>query len=389
MNGTLYPGGTIALLINPEYQALREKISGVYSAATKYNWQVFQMAQAPTAAVVRKIKSMLDPIGFIIDPLQLTRAVQPGPFGETPTVLLGRDSNAAEQIFDCSCQDAIQPVNAAIDVFANFGKLAGFGFIGHPSNEVWSRERGTCFAERVSAMAPFFEYTGPDPNTGTGNRQLVKWLRRLPKPCGLLLATDHLAHSVFNAIHKAGINVPDELAVVSVDDIHAICLNVTPNLTSIGVNFFHAGENAVELLKRRLREPSRPIETLTYGVACVSKRASTRKPYTDKRVTKAAAFIESNITAGISSRHVVVEMGCGRRQAELLFKRHTGISILQAIQKGRIEKAMALLKSGSIPIEEIPAFCGYGSAAFFKTVFRRETGMTMREWRKKQNTRFT
>ena len=79
-------------------------------------------------------------------------------------------------------------------------------------------------------------------------------------------------------------------------------------------------------------------------------------------------------------------MGCGRRQAEQLFRRHVGLSILQAIQKSRIEKAMSLLRNDKIPIEEIPSFCGYDSTAFFKTIFHRKTGMTMREWRSQNRT---
>ena len=381
MTNSLHPGGTIALLSNPEHQALREKISGVYSAATRCGWQVFQTAQLPTAANIRKIRSSISPIGFIIDPLQLTKAIHRESFGKIPVVLLSRDYNRSKQVFDCSCQDIAQPVNAAVDVFKAFGHFASFGFVGHPSKQAWSRDRGTLFGKRTSGMAAFFEYSGQDPERSDGNRQLVKWLRRLPKPCGLFLATDHLAPSVFNAIHKAGIDIPGEIAVASVDDIREICLNVTPNLTSVNVNFFQCGENAVELLKRRLLDPTRPVETLTYGVLTVSKRASTRKPYTDKRVTKAVEFIDNNLASKISSHHVVKEMGCCRRQAEQLFKQHTGLSILQAIQKSRIEKAMSLLKGDNIPIEEIPAFCGYDSAAFFKTIFRRETGLTMRTWR--------
>ena len=385
MNNSLHPGGTIALLSNPEHQALREKISGVYSAATKCGWQVFQTAQSPTAANIRKIKAMLNPIGFIIDPLSSTRAIQREPFGETPVVLTSRDYHRTRQIFDCSCQDVIQPVDAAIETFKAFGNVASFGFIGHTSKEAWSLERGELFKAHASTLAPCFEYSGQNLEGSKGSRQLVKWLHGLPKPTGLFLATDHLAPSVFSAIHRAGIAVPDEMAVISVDDIHEICLNVTPNLTSVNVNFFRCGENAVELLKRRIREPNRPIEMLTYGVSAVSKRASTRKPYTDTRVTKAVEFIENNLASQISSVHVVKTMGCGRRQAEQLFRLHTGHSILEAIQKSRIEKAMTLLKSGNIPIEEIPSFCGYDSVAFFKTIFHRETGMTMREWRKRQS----
>ena len=385
MNKPLCPSGTIALLSDPIHQALREKISGVYSAATKCGWQVFQTAQRPTSANIRKIKAMINPIGFVVDPLAITRAIRREPFGDTPAVLLGRDHKRTTQIFDRSVQNPLQPVTAAIETLKEYGNFASVGFIGHPSKAAWSHERGALFREYASPLAPFFEYSGEDPESDNGCRQLVKWLHSLPKPSGLLLATDHLAPSVFNAIHKAGIAVPDEMAVISVDDIREICLNVTPNLTSVNVNYFQCGENAVELLKRRIRDPARPVEAMTYGVVAVSKRASTRKPYTDKRVTRAVEFIENNIASKISSLHVVRAMGCGRRQAEQLFKRHTGRSILCAIQKCRIEKAMTLLKGGNIQIEEIPSFCGYDSAAFFKTIFHRETGMTMREWRR-QNT---
>ena len=385
MNKQLGPSRTIALLSDPIHQSQREKISGVYSAATKCGWQVFQTAQSPTAANIRKIKVMINPIGFIIDPLANTRAIPRESFGDTPVILLGRDHKRTTQIFDRSVQNPLEPVTAAIDTLKEYGALACFGFVGHPSKAIWSRERGALFREYASPLAPIFEYSGKDPESDNGCRQLVKWLRSLPKPSGILLATDHLAPSIFNAIHKAGILVPDEMAVISVDDIHEICLNVTPNLTSVNVNYFQCGENAVELLRRRIREPARPVEALTYGVVAVSNRASTRKPYTDKRVTKAVEFIENNIASKISSLHVVKAMGCGRRQAEQLFKRYTGYSILCAIQKIRIEKAMMLLKSGNIPIEQIPSFCGYDSAAFFKTIFHRDTGMTMREWRR-QNT---
>ena len=93
-------------------------------------------------------------------------------------------------------------------------------------------------------------------------------------------------------------------------------------------------------------------------------------------------FIANNSCSHISSRDVTDCMGCSRRLAEELFRRHTGVSILQAIQRARIDTAKNLLKNGNMAIDNIPSFCGYDSTAFFKTVFRRETGMSMREWRR-------
>jgi LacI family transcriptional regulator len=168
-----------------------------------------------------------------------------------------------------------------------------------------------------------------------------------------------------------------------VDNVTHICQNVTPNLTSVMVNFSKAGENAVELLKRRIENPRSPVKTLTYGIIGVVKRASTSRPYTDRRVANAVEFITDNACSRISSKDVTDHMGCSRRMAEELFRRHTGASILQAIQAARIATAKNLLKNGSMPIDDIPSFCGYDSTAFFKTVFRRETGMSMREWRRR------
>ena len=85
MNTHLSPSETIALISNPVHQALREKISGIYSAATKCGWQVFQTAQSPTADTIRKIRNMLNPIGFIIDPLSSATAIPREPFDETPS----------------------------------------------------------------------------------------------------------------------------------------------------------------------------------------------------------------------------------------------------------------------------------------------------------------
>ena len=77
-------------------------------------------------------------------------------------------------------------------------------------------------------------------------------------------------------------------------------------------------------------------------------------------------------------------MGCCGRLAEKLFRMHAKMSILDAIHQVRMDKAFYLLKNRAIPIDAIPFQCGYGaSPAFLKTYFKKQTGMTMREWRNK------
>ena len=383
MNATFMQNRIVIVFCDPTYQALREKISGIYSAATRYGWQILPVSDPPTGGnIIRQINTW-HPIGIIIDPIHSPEPIPRIPKCRVPIILMGSDNNRGRRIFDTSCQDTNQSVTAAINELNSTRSYASYAFIGHPSNAHWSRDRGSRFRDGVKGLGSFHEYAGPSIETVEGVSALMNWLKGLPKPCGLFLATDHLATSVFHALHMAHINIPREVAVVSVDNIVPICQNVTPNLTSVIVNFAKAGENAIELLRRRIQYPQSPVKTLTYGIIGIAKRASTSRPYTDRRVSNAVEFIANNACSRISSKDVTDCMGCSRRLAEKLFRQHTGISILQAIQTARIDTAKNLLKNGSMAIDDIPSFCGYDSTAFFKTVFRRETGMSMREWRRR------
>ena len=382
MKRTVTRNGIVIVFCDPTYQALREKVSGIYSAATRYGWQILPVSDPPTRENIARQIQTWHPIGIIIDPIHSTETIPRNPKCRVPVILMGRDNYRDRQIFDCSCQDAGTSVTAAINELNADRSYASYAFIGHSSKAYWSRDRGARFQEGVKKLGSFREYDGPAIETLEGVSCLLDWLKKLPKPCGLFLATDHLATSVFHALRMAHIHIPHEIAVISVDNVTHICQNVTPNLTSVMVNFPKAGENAVELLRRRIDHPQSPVKTLTYGIIGVVKRASTSRPYTDRRIANAVEFIANNSCSHISSRDVTDCMGCSRRLAEELFRRHTGVSILQAIQRARIDTAKNLLKNGNMAIDNIPSFCGYDSTAFFKTVFRRETGMSMREWRR-------
>ena len=95
-------------------------------------------------------------------------------------------------------------------------------------------------------------------------------------------------------------------------------------------------------------------------------------------------FITEHGCKNISVADVAETMGCCGRLAEKLFRKHAKMSILDAIRKTRMDKVLYLLKNRAIPIDAIPFQCGYGaSPAFLKTYFKKQTGMTMREWRNK------
>ena len=385
MEKTSHVGTRIVLLfVRPCFHSHRERIRGVYAAAMKCGWHVQQIDAEPTSGRLRADAKMWRPIGCLIDPSVMTRKLDPRALNVIPTVLMGRGGAELKwDRFDYSAQDSKSPVTAAISELTRLG-LKNFAFFGDPAQPYWSVERGRFFKENLPRNATFSEYDGPNPSTVRGRKAAAKWLRSQPRPCGCLLAADHMATAFYAAAEEAELAIGTDLPTLGVDNDERICLSLSPTLSSVQLDMFMNGVNAVRLLERRLANPSLPPQRITYGAIGVVRRVSTSPIYRDWRATKGVAFVNAHGCDRITINDVAREMGCCRRLAENLFRRHVGVSILDAIRKIRIEKAYALLRNNSVPVDAIPFQCGYASSpAYMKTYFKRVTGMTMREWRRK------
>ena len=378
--------GVVLTFIRQKYQSQREKISGIYSAAIERGWQIQPVDEGFDAARFKALRKLWSPIGCLVDdsamprragrPLRLAKAALLG----VPAVILGRDLSRAEQVFDCSAQDGRDPALAAARALRELG-LEQFVFLGETSRPNWSEERRRHFADSVRPLR-LKAYRGADPATVRGQGALAAFLREIPRPFGVLLAADHLAMPFYSAVGRAGLTIGRDLFVLGVDNDEMICTSLSPKLTSVHPNFFRSGRNAVELLDRRIRNPSLPPQYVTYGTLEVVRRASTARLLADRRVSAGLAFIADHGTGRITAADVAASMNCCRRMAEKLFRRHTGESILGALRDMRLERAKSLLANTSFPVDAIPPMCGYDSLPHFKTYFRQQTGMTMRDWRK-------
>ena len=80
---------------------------------------------------------------------------------------------------------------------------------------------------------------------------------------------------------------------------------------------------------------------------------------------------------------VVAAMGCSRRLAELRFREETGRSIARALEDARLDRAKVLLKRHDADIAGLPALCGFRTSSALRAAFRRRTGLSMTEWRRK------
>ena len=253
-----------------------------------------------------------------------------------------------------------------------------FGFAPNPVPLPWSTERGDAFARGVELAGKRFhrlERTGA--NAGEA---LANWIKALPKPCGVFAANDAVGEEIVGTCAQTGVSVPDDIAVIGVDDYAYFCESCRPTLSSIALDLRAEGHAAVELLEGLFAEPGalRGRERFVPALGAV-QRASTRYAR-DRRVARALEFIRLNACAeAFSPRDVAPEMGVSRALADRLFRTVLGHSILDEIHAVRLTRAFDLLRHGK-PGDVVAAACGYASHDDFRRVFRTRVGTTARKW---------
>jgi LacI family transcriptional regulator len=267
-------------------------------------------------------------------------------------------------------------------------KFRYFAYVDTVPQAAWSRERLEAFTNRLrTAGYGCAVYTPPSPTEsddwGLEQPRLRAWLEALPKPCGLMVAMDLRAKQVLDTCLAATIRVPEEIAVIGVDNDETICENTRPSLSSVLPDFEGGGYLAAELLDSLMREGSRKAVRFTYGVKRIVHRLSSL----DIRVSSPLAataleFIRLNACAGITVTDVARRLNVSRRFAEIHFREARGHSILEEIQRQRLDRVRALLRETDLPIGEIGARCGYGTETYLKALFKTRFGTTMRDYRK-------
>lgn len=210
----------------------------------------------------------------------------------------------------------------------------------------------------------------------------IRWLKTLPRPCGVFAANDAVAELIAVAAEDAGLSVPGEIAILGVDDDERVCEHCRPTLSSIRPDFSSAAREATRALDALLHQHRAP-HLISYGDAGVVRRASTRiiRGYAPV-VAAALEFIRMNAASDISSADVIASMNLPRRTAETMFHRSVGHSILAEIHSVRLENVKRLLANPALTIAGVAArSSGYSSENFLERLFKRATGLSMRDWR--------
>jgi LacI family transcriptional regulator len=213
-------------------------------------------------------------------------------------------------------------------------------------------------------------------------RELVDWLRELPRPSGIMACNDVRGHQLLNAARLINLAVPDELAVVGVDNFEMICELAIPPLTSVEQNTRQMAREAVQMLERMLRgqrTPSAPL--VVKPCKLVARRSTDALAVPDEQLRRAVTCIRQKATSGIRIRDVAQVAGLSRRELERRFQVAFGHSPGQEIVTVQIQAIKTLLTETDWPLYRVAAETGFEYPEYLNVMFKRLTGVTPRAYR--------
>jgi LacI family transcriptional regulator len=283
--------------------------------------------------------------------------------------------------------DSVDIGQRAADYLTGQGDYNAYGFIGYGEGCKWSDLREQTFAAALSRRGlacDSFKVPRWHAQTDETNQNLRAWLAAMPKPAAVLAAHDELARTALNLCVRESLRVPEEIAVLGVDNELIVCTHTQPTLSSIRPDFEQSGYEAARLLSAFLSgKTHKRISVVTPILGIIGRESTAPSSPAGKMVQRASEYIRANATRDIRVTSVAKALSVSRRLLDLRFRQITGRTILDAIQDVRLEQVKTLLRTTAMPIQEIGETCSFRSENHLKRMFKKWTGLTMRDFRRK------
>ena len=277
-------------------------------------------------------------------------------------------------------QDAVAEL--AMNHFRDRG-FTRFAYCGVPADRIWP-PTGEVFkrlAERGGNTCDLY-LPAMDPGARTLRlAHLAEWLKSLGKPIALLAASDGRAREVLDACRLANIHVPEEIAVLGVNDDEMICEMSNPPLSSVIHNARRVGYEAAAMLDRLMagKKVVADIVVDPLGVRC--RQSTDLLAIEDPEISKAVRFIREHACEGIRVDDVLDQVALSRRALEKRFRTAVGRPPHVEIRRAQLERVKELLVGSDFKLEKIAEVTGFSSAQYLAGLFHRVMKMTPGAWR--------
>lgn len=218
-------------------------------------------------------------------------------------------------------------------------------------------------------------------------RALSGWLRSLEKPVGVFAINDQLGFWVLDAARRAGISVPEEVAVVGAENDKMLCETAWPPLSSVQLRGQAAGFAAARVLQewmQGIRVPQANERHLLSPGDIVVRQSSDIVAVDDPRIARALQYIRQHATEDPSVDRVARESAMSRSALERRMKALTGRSPGEEIDRIRFAEVSRLLVETNLTLDTIAERAGFRHPQYMAEAFRKREGMTPGEFRKRR-----
>jgi LacI family transcriptional regulator len=258
-----------------------------------------------------------------------------------------------------------------------FEKFACCGF----AHEHWSERRRDGFVAEIG-HAGFECSVYESPRAGLqvwkqDQTRLLEWLRSLPKPVGVFATNDLRGQHVLDACAQADIAVPEQAAVIGVDNDELLCGLCNPPLTSIIPDPERIGYEAAGWLDRMMQGETPTVgevEIPPQGVAV--RQSSDVFAVSDPTIAAALRFIRERACDGVTVQQVLDHISVSRSWLERNFRKLLNRSPQAEIRNVQLKRCKELLRTTTLSLEKIARLTGFEHPEYMNVVFKREIGET-------------
>lgn len=299
------------------------------------------------------------------------------------TGIVGFDTNA----------HAVARIAGDFFLQAGFVHFAFIGYHGIP----FSDRREAAFAEYLEQKGkPGLNSLAKLKPVGPGHIQAVeqqgmadeqaiaRWLKKQPRPLAVLACNDVRAQQVLNACREHGIRVPEDVAVMGVDNDDVLCSLCDPPLTSIEPDTERLGREAAGVLAGLMQgKPAVQHFTSIPPLRLVERASTDTVAIEDPVMVQALRFIRKEVGSGIAVKDVLNHVGRSRTDLEQRFRRHLGTTIHGELLQRRLNRVCHLLDETDDNLNEVARRAGFSTAAHLCRLFHEHYHQTPTQFRRR------
>lgn len=259
-----------------------------------------------------------------------------------------------------------------------------FAFCG--TQDYWSavRQKGFCgYLEATGHVVDQYPLYSERQKRENELDQIATWLNKLPEPVGIMASNDERSADLVEACQLIDLKIPEQVAILGVDNDEMICGLSNPRLSSIKLNFEHVGYQSAKILDDLIAGwKSQAPEPVFQPLGIVTRQSTDILSIEDKQVVSAVQFIRNNTRRNIHVQDVVDNSTLSIRALQQRFKKSLGKGINQEIRRIRIRQFADMLVNTNLTIYQIANELEINDVNHISRLFKKEMGTTPIEYRK-------